>query len=161
MIDKLQKMVAFHQGRETFHAEQEAHHAQQEKLHREERSRHAAELETASGQLAELRSMAARLGEVIVTQSQAFLPETDEQSLGRHPSVGKAVDRALAAWPAEAPFTATALAAEVSRRYGDLLRRPVGARVVASALRRRRKDGIVEEIREGKPFQEALYRKRG
>ena len=68
MIEKLQRRVAFHQGRETFHAGQEAHPAQQEKLHREERTRHAAELETASWQLAELRSMAGRLGEVIVTQ---------------------------------------------------------------------------------------------
>jgi hypothetical protein len=77
------------------------------------------------------------------------------------PTVGKAVDRALAGWPAEAPFTATALAEHVSRRYGEILRRPVEARVVASALRRRRNDGILEEIREGRPFQEALYRKRG
>jgi len=160
MIERLQRTVAFHQGREAFHAEQEAHHAQQEKLHREERTRHAAELETVSGQLAELRSMAERLGEVIVTQSQAVPSETDEPGLGRHPTVGKAVDRALAAWPAEAPFTATALAEQVSRRYGDVLPRPVDVRVVASALRRRRNDGIVEEIREGKPFQEALYRKR-
>jgi hypothetical protein len=161
MIERLQRTVAFHQGQEAFHAEQEAHHAQQEKLYGEERTRHATELETASQQLAELRSMAERLGEVIVTQSRAVPPETDEQILGRHPTVGKAVDRVLAAWPAEAPFTATALAEHVSRRYGEILRRPVEARVVASALRRRRNDGILEEIREGRPFQEALYRKRG
>jgi hypothetical protein len=44
--------------------------------------------------------------------------------------------------------------------YGAILRRDVDPRAVAAALRRRRNDGLVEEVRAGRPFQEALYRKR-
>jgi hypothetical protein len=161
MIEGLKRTVAFHQDREAFHGKQEAHHAQHQKLHLEEKTRHSAELEAASRQLEELQGMAERLGQV-VTQSRAIVPpETDQQILGRHPNMSKAVDQVLASWPQDVPFTATTLAAEVSRRYAAVLRRVVSPRVVASALRRRRDDRIVEEIREGRPFLEALYRKRG
>jgi hypothetical protein len=160
MIEGLKRTVAFHKDREAFHGKQEAHHAQHQKLHLEERTRHSAELEAASRQLEELQSMAERLGQV-VTQSRAIAPpETDQQVLGVHPNVSKAVDQVLASWPQDVPFTATTLAAEVSRRYAAVLRRGVSPRVVASALRRRRDDRMVEELREGRPFLEALYRKR-
>jgi hypothetical protein len=162
MIEGLQRTAAFHRDREAFHAQQQAHHAQQEQLHREERARHAAELEAASLHLEELRKMAERLSEVVsLTHAQTVPPETDEQAMGRHPNVSKAVDRVLAVWPAGVSFTATTLAAEVSRRFSGVLRRAVEPRVVAAALRRRRGEGVVEEVREGRPFQEALYKKRG
>jgi hypothetical protein len=161
MIEGLKRTVAFHKEREAFHGKQEAHHAQHQKLHLEEKTRHGAELESVSRQLEELQSMAERLGQV-VTQSRGIAPpETDQQLLGGHPNVSKAVDQVLASWPQDVPFTATTLAAEVSRRYASVLRRSVSSRVVASALRRRRDDRIVEEGREGKPFLEAMYRKRG
>ena len=104
--------------------------------------------------------MAERLG-AVVTQSIIAPPETDEQIFGRNPNVGKALDLVLATWPPAVPFTASALAAEVSRRYAAALRRTVPTRVIAAALRRRRDNRIVDEIREGRPFQEAVYRKRG
>jgi hypothetical protein len=117
-------------------------------------------LEAANRHLAELHSMAERLGEV-VTQAVVAPPETDEQIFGRYRNVSKALDLVLATWPPDVTFTASTLAAEVSRRYAAALRRTVPPRVIASALRRRRDDRIVDEIREGRPFQEAVYRKRG
>ena len=158
MIESLQRTVAFHKDREAFHAQHQAHHAQQEKLHEEERARHAAELQSATRHLEELRQMAERLGEV-VQQARAVPPEMKEDSLGPKPSLSKAVDRVLATWPPEVPFTATSLAAEISRRYGAVLRRDVDPRVIAAALRRRRDDKLVLEVREGRPHQEALYKK--
>jgi hypothetical protein len=159
MIEGLKTSVAFHQNREAFHARQEAHHAHHLNLHQEQKTRHAAELANATRHLEELQTMADRLGEV-VTQAAVAPPDTDEQTLGHHPNVSKALDLVLATWPPDVTFTATTLAAEVSRRYAAVLRRSVPPRVIASALRRRREDRIVEEVREGRPFQEAVYRKR-
>ena len=158
MIESLQRTAAFHQEREAFHAQQQAHYAQQEKLHREERARHAAELEAASRHLEELRGMAERLGQV-VQQARMVPPETKEETLGRHPKLSHAVDRVLESWPPEVDFTATSIGAEVRRRYGAVLGRDVDLRAIAAALRRRRAEGRVQEIRGGRPHLEAQYRK--
>ena len=161
LIEGLKRTVAFHQDRIAFHTQQEEHHAQHLKLHSEERARHSTEMEAAARHLEELQSLAERLGDVVSRSRSAVVPPaTDEQTLGRRPKVSKALDQVLAMWPQELPFTATTLAEEVSRRYGALLRRAVSPRVVASALRRRRNEGMVEEIRAGRPFLEAQYRKR-
>ncbi len=160
MIEGLQRSLAFHQDREKFHAEQQAHHASQEKLHGDERARHATEVETATQHLEELRGMAERLGEVI-TRSRVVPPKTDEQILGRNPNLSKAMDRVLATWPPDVPFTASTLAAEIKRRYGTILRRTIDVRPIGSALRRRRDQGLLREVREGRPFEEAQYRKVG
>jgi hypothetical protein len=106
MIESLQRTTAFHQEREAFHAEQQAHHGQQEKLHGEERARHAAELAAASRHLEELRGMAERLGQV-VQQARMATPETQEETLGRHPKLSHPVDRVLEIWPPEVHFTTT------------------------------------------------------
>ncbi|HEY9422812.1 MAG TPA: hypothetical protein VIW92_15475 [Thermoanaerobaculia bacterium] len=158
MIESLQRTVAFHQEREAFHAQQQAHYAQQEKLHGEERARHAAELEAASRHLEELREMAQRLGQV-VQQARMVPPETAEETIGRKSSLSHAMDRVLEGWPPEVHFTATSIAAEVHRRYGAVLGRDVDPRAIASALRRRRDDGLVQEVRGGRPHLEAEYRK--
>jgi homoaconitase/3-isopropylmalate dehydratase large subunit len=158
MIESLQRTVAFHREREAFHAQQQAHYAQQEKLHGEERARHAAELEVASRHLEELRGIAERLGQV-VQQARVVPPETTEEMIGRKSNLSQALDHVLESWPPEVRFTATNIAAEVHRRYGAVLRRDVDPRVIASALRRRRDEGLVEEIRPGRPHLEAEYRK--
>ncbi|HEV8583306.1 MAG TPA: hypothetical protein VGX68_29935 [Thermoanaerobaculia bacterium] len=160
MIEGLQKSLAFHQDRERFHAEQQAHHASKEKLHADERARHAAEIEAATRHLEELQGMAARLDEVI-TRTPVVPPETDEQVLGRRPNLSIAMDRVLATWPLDVPFSASILAAEIKRRYGAILRRTVDVRAVGSALRRRRDKKLLREVREGRPFGEAQYRKVG
>lgn len=158
MIESLQRTVAFHREREAFHAEQQAYFAQQEKIHDEERARHAAAFETASRHLEEVRGMAERLGEV-VQQTRAVPVEAKEEELGRRANLSKALDLVLETWPAEVPFSASSLAAEVGRRYGAVLRREVDLRAIAAALRRRREQGMIREVREGRPFQEALYQK--
>jgi hypothetical protein len=159
-IEGLQRSLAFHQSREKLHAEQQAHHASQEKLHADERALHAAEIEAITRNHEELQGIAERLGEVM-TRSRVAVSETDEQILGRNPNLSKAVDRLLATWPPDVPFTATTLATEIQRRYGTILRRKVDIRAVGSALRRRRDKGQLREVREGRPFEEAQYRKVG
>jgi hypothetical protein len=156
MIESLERVIALHKERVAFHGQQQEHHAKQEKLHGEERSRHAEELEAASRHLEELRSMSERLGEVL--KARSLPPETDAQSLGRHPNLSKALDRVLATWPPEIPVTATTMAEEISRHFGAHLGRNVDPRVLGSALRRRRDQGLVREESEGRPFQEAVYR---
>lgn len=156
MIESLERLVAFHKEREAFHGQQQEHHAKQEKLHGGERSRHAAELEAAVLQLEELRSMSERLGEVL--KARALPLQTDAESLGRHPNLSKALDRVLATWSPEIPITASEMATEIGRRFGPLLGRNVDPRVIGSALRRRRDQGLVREVNEGRPFQEAVYR---
>ena len=86
-------------------------------------------------------------------------PETQEETLGRKPKLSHAVDHVLDSWPPEVQFTATSIAAEVRRRYGAVLRRDVDPRAIASALRRRRAEGRVQETREGRPHLEAQYRR--
>jgi hypothetical protein len=160
VIEGLKRMQAFHQEREAFHGGQEAHHARHLKLHMEEKARHSAELAEVSRQLEELEGMAQRLGEV-ATQSRAIAPPvTDATKLGPHPNVSKALDQVIASWPPDLTFTATTLAAEIHRRYATILRRSVPARVVSAALRRRRDEGRLVEVQEGRPHQEAVYRRR-
>jgi hypothetical protein len=122
-----------------------------------ERAQHAAELEAASRHLEELREMAQRLGQV-VQQARVVPPETAEVTLRRKPRLSHAMDHVLEHWPPDLPFTAASIADEVRRRYGAVLRRAVDPRAIASALRRRRADGLVQEIREGRPHLEAQYR---
>jgi hypothetical protein len=160
MIEGLKRMVAFHQEREAFHAAQEAHHAQHQKLHMEEKARHGAELAEVTRQLAELQGMAQRLGEVATQSRGGAPPVTDAMTLGPHPNVSKALDQVLASWPPDLSFSATTLAAEIHRRYATILRRSVSPRVVGAALRRRRDEGRLVQVREGRPHQEAHYRKR-
>jgi homoaconitase/3-isopropylmalate dehydratase large subunit len=160
MTESLQKTVEFHREREAFHAQQQAHHAQQEKLHGEERARHAAEMAAASRHLEELLALTERLGQV-VEQVRMVPPEAREETLGRNPKLSHAVDRVLESWPPEVQFTATSIAAEVRRRYGAVLRRDVDLRAIASALRRRRDEGRVQENCRGRPHLEAQYRKAG
>lgn len=159
MMDRLRRTLAFHQEREAFHAQQQAHFAKQEKIHAEQRAQHAAEIEAASRHLEELRELSERLGTVL-QQTRGVPPETDEQTLGRRPMVSKALDRVLATWPPDIPFSASTIAAEVSRRYGAVLGRTVDMRVVANSLRRRCDKGLIREVREGRPYQETLYRKK-
>lgn len=159
MIESLSRTVAFHQEREAFHGKQQEQHAKQERLHGKERERHAAEMEAASRQLEELRSMAERLGEVAKSRTLPLV--ASDHGLGRHPNLSKALDRVLSTWPPEIPITASAIATEVGRQYGAVLGRDADPRVIASALRRRRDKGFLQEEREGRPFQEAVYRRVG
>lgn len=58
------------------------------------------------------------------------------------------------------PFGPTAVAAEANRRFAGRLPEPVGPRAASDVLRRMLAEGELQLVREGKPFQEALYRMR-
>lgn len=149
----------------TLHREQESHHREQEVFHREQRAHHAAELERLSQQYETFKTAitsvepAIRLAEQVhVAAPPPAPPPPDDRDLGRHPKPGQAIDRVLHSWPDGKSFGASAVTAEVNRRFAGKLH-PVDVRTTSSFLRRRLEAGLLTEIREGRPFQEALYRK--
>ena len=58
-------------------------------------------------------------------------------------------------------FGPTDVAAATNRRFAGRLPGPVGPRTVSDVLRRMLTEGKLHLVREGKPFQEALYTRRG
>jgi hypothetical protein len=63
------------------------------------------------------------------------------------------------AWPAGVPFGASEVVAAVNHRFAGKLN--LSSRDAASLLRRRSLNGTLQVVREGKPFHETLYQKRG
>jgi hypothetical protein len=57
------------------------------------------------------------------------------------------------------PFGAGAVVAEVNRRFGDRLKKPVDTRTASDVLRRMSKERKIHLVRPGKAFSEALYAK--
>jgi hypothetical protein len=55
------------------------------------------------------------------------------------------------------PFGASAVTAEVNRRFADRLRRPIDTRMVSDVLRRMNSARQIHLVRAGKAFSEALY----
>jgi hypothetical protein len=86
----------------------------------------------------------------------------DDSDLGPKPKASQAFARVLDGWPAGVTFGPNAFAREVHRRFpGKMLRGDSDTRAVSLFLRRRLAEGRLEGVREGKPHQEALYRKPG
>lgn len=143
VLEALEAQIAHHQEREAFHAGQEA-------AHREERARHAAELERIRRHYENLRES---LGAV-----EGFAGRKP-QSLERagRASLTRLVGLALADLEPDRPFTASDLAAEVDRRFGDRLKKPAERHLVAIALRRLHKRGRLRLVRKGRPHTEAVY----
>ena len=155
VLAHLESRAALHREREAFHAEQEEHH-------RQERARHAGELEKVLYNLEAFRAASASAVE-LVQQPQAPTSEPAEPQV-RSPASGRLmvsrfVRAAVESRPDGEPFGATAIAAEVSRRFGDRLRRPVDTRAVSDVLRRMSNSRQIHLVRPGKAFSEALYAK--
>jgi hypothetical protein len=149
----------------AFHDEQEKHHRQQEELHRDQRAHHAAELERLARYLetfqtaVETVAPALRVAaELEAARPPAPPPPPDDRDLGPKVKPSQAIDRVLAAWPPGAPLGAAAVTAEVNRRFAGKLRR-VDVRTTSKFLQRRCDWGRLAKLREGRPFQEALYQK--
>ena len=149
----------------AFHREEAEKHKQQEELHREQGSRHSAELARLSEQYETFKAAllavgpALRLAEDVERQKPAPPPAPpDDRDLGPKPKPSQAVDRVLASWPTDTPIGARTVAAEVNRRFAGKFRR-FNSRLAGTYLRRRCEAGRLQEIREGRPFAEALYRK--
>jgi len=152
MLETLRGQIDFHRSREAFHAQQEIHH-------REERERHAGELEVVSQRFAALESAAAAAQEVLRAPEPPAAPAApDDSDLGPLPKLSQAFARVLAGWPPGASFGATAFVHETRRRFRQV-RGDIDNRSASLYLRRRREDGSLEAVREGRAYHEALYRK--
>jgi hypothetical protein len=139
VLEALEAQIAHHREREAFHAGQEA-------AHRERRARHAAELEGLTKHYENLRES---LG--VIAGFAAPKPQS-----GR-PSLTRLVGLAVADLEPDHPFTASELAAEVDRRFGDRLKKPAERNLVAIALRRMHERGRLRLVRKGRPHTEAVY----
>jgi len=146
------------EARAAFHREREAFHAAQEEQHRQERARHAAELETVLHNLEAFRTVSASAVELV---RQASPPEPAEPPV-KAPASGRLmasryIRAVVESRPDGEPFGASAVTAEVNRRFGDRLKKPIDARAVSDVLRRMSRERQIHRVRPGKAFAEALY----
>jgi hypothetical protein len=162
------EVLANLEQRAVFHREQAALHAQKMAEHQAEQAFHAAELEKVLRSLEAFRKVAAEAVDLAQPVPAAARPaETIEDVIGEDelPPPGRFLVNRLLRLAVERtglaePFSATAAAAEVNRRFADRLRAPVQARTASDVLRQMAGEGLLRIARKGKPFQEALYVRR-
>lgn len=141
MLAELEDRVAFHQA--------EAH-ARQEALHHEERARHASALEQAEQQLAALRAAAAGAEAFLRDVSSMPVAAAAPEPANDGPRlVSRMVAAVVRDWPAGSSFGASAVAAEVDRRFAGTLGKPVSVPTVARTLLRLSKSGALRTVRAG------------
>jgi hypothetical protein len=149
LLAQLEKQLAHHREREAFHAEQES-------AHRDQRERHARE----AAKIAEtVDSLRASLTTALGLVAPALAAETRDQDMdsGHIRILSRLVKRVIEGMADSERFGATAVAAEVNRRFVDILRRSATQRQVALALRRQARKGRIHQVRRGRPHYEALY----
>ncbi|MFL6234348.1 MAG: hypothetical protein ACJ76N_14545 [Thermoanaerobaculia bacterium] len=146
------------ESRAAFHREREAFHAAQEEQHRQERARHAAELEKVLHNLEAFRSVSASAVEIVQQGSsqEPAEPPVKAPASGRL-MASRFIRAVVESRPEGEPFGASAVAAEVNRRFGDRLRKPIDTRATSDVLRRMNNARRIHLIRPGKAFSEALY----
>jgi hypothetical protein len=160
----IEDVVANLEARAAFHGEQEVLHAQQEVHHREQRAVHATELAKVREHLETFRAAAAPALElarspVVSAPSPPPQPEALPTTSGRL-MVSKLVRQVVQSQPDGEPFGATAVAAEVNRRFGHhLKKRALDSRTTGDVLRRLANEGAIHRVREGKAFHGALFTK--
>ena len=142
VVETLRERMAHHREQEALHAEQEEHH-------RQERARHAAEMEKIRKHLESFQE-----GTEIATGAPAR-PLT--LGPGERPKLTRLVALAVSAMEPDRPFSASDLAGEIDRRFGDRLKKPAERRLVSIALRRMLDRKQLRLMRKGKPHIEALY----
>lgn len=148
------------EARAAFHREREAFHAQQEEQHRVERARHAAELEKVLHNLETFRAASSSAVE-LVQQPHSQAPAPAEPQV-KAPASGRMMVSRFIRSVVESreegePFGASAVTAEVNRRFADRLRRPIDTRMASDVLRRMNNARQIHLVRPGKAFSEALY----
>jgi DNA-binding transcriptional ArsR family regulator len=148
ILDFLEEQVAFHR-------EQEAAHEAQEKYHRGQRARHATSLQRASSRLERAKAAVSGRASLPAEPTQSAPAREDAQDTGQPPKVSWMVARVVESWPADSQFGATAVAAEIGRRFGY----EVTPSAVSVKLRRLRDRGSIRAAREGQSHVESLFEK--
>jgi hypothetical protein len=149
ILTRLEAQIAHHRGRQAYHLEQEA-------FHREQGAQHAAELETLAQRFEAFKTSAAAVLE-FSDLLPAPPPALEDFEIGRKPKISRLIVKVIAGKAAGETFGASGVTAELNRRLGQKLRRPVDPRMVSLALRRFHERGEIRQVREGRPHHEALY----
>lgn len=155
LVAELESRVAHHRERRDLHAREEA-------SHRQHREAHEAELEALSRSLEAYKSAAAAVVELARRPGPAPAPASSpDTDAGPRLTLARMVTRVVESWPAGQPFGGTAVAQEVTRRYGERFRKPADPRLVSFKLRRLSHEGQIAMVSKGRPFHEALYVRQG
>jgi hypothetical protein len=149
----------------AFHREKAALHAREEELHRSQRTLHETELESATRHFEALKAAAGPAAEIAMSAydpapAEPSEPEEDGLDLGANPPLTALISRILKDKAKEEPFGPTALTTEINQRFRDRLERDADIRSVSAALRRMCRKRRIELVREGRSYNEALYRQK-
>jgi hypothetical protein len=150
MLAHLETRIASLRERRAFHAGQEAHH-------REHLALYDAELQTVLARFEAFKAAAEAAAEVVRTSAQERPANEAIPQFGNRPMVSRLVARVVEGWPEGQELGARAVAAEVNRRYRDVLKKPIRPGTASVVLRRLRKAGRIRQVRPGKALYEALY----
>lgn len=151
ILANLEAQIAEHRKKEAFHAEQEV-------LHREQRAVHAAELETMIRHYEAFKATAGAVAEIASRVAPpAPPPPPKEEPLPAKAPRSKLVARVVMSMPEGEPFKPSGVAAEVNRRYGKALKKPVDSRLASSVLLRMLANGQVRLVERGTAHRESAY----
>lgn len=152
VLESLEAQLALHREREDFHAQQVAHHDAQ-------RVEHARERERLEEVLATFRRAAEAASELVEDKVTKLAAQASPEPLGtaRNPRIWRLVGKVIETKGPTEPFGPKDVCAEVNRRFGDLLRRPIDVRKVSDQLRRFERMGRIHLLRPGRPHWQALY----
>jgi hypothetical protein len=153
IVASLEEQVAFHRERESFHAGQET-------LHQEKRREHAAEVEELTRRLSEFQAASAAAVELAGRQpprAAAGVAETEDFGPASNPKLTRIVQSVLDDLGAQEPFGPNGVLAEVTRRFGDRLRKRPDLRQISDILRRLQRLGRIHRLRGGRPHHESRY----
>lgn len=152
------QILANLEARIAEHREKEAFHAEQEVLHREQRAAHAAELEAMIRHYEAFKATAGTVAEIAARVAPpAPPPPPKEEPLPTKAPRSKLVARVVMAMPEGMPFKPSGVAAEVNRRYGKALKKPVDSRLASSALLRMLANGQIRLVERGAAHRESVY----
>jgi len=152
ILANLEARVAFHQERRNFHADWKAHHHEQLALH-------DAELEKTRERFEAFKTAAEAAADLAAPPPapEGSRPEEEIVQFGNRPMISRLVARVVESQPEGEVFGARAVAAEVNRRYRDVLKKSVQPRTVSVVLRRLEIASRIRQTRPGKALYEALY----
>lgn len=154
MLANLEARIAHHRERREIHAKQEAHH-------REQCAFHDAELAKILERYGAFKAAAEAAADYAHPPGPADGDSREaEENLprfGNQPRVSSLIVRVVESQPEGEIFGAHAIAAEVNRRYGDKLSKPVDSAAVSTVLRRLSKARKLRKVRPGRAAHEGLY----
>lgn len=156
MLAGLEASIAFHRERRDFHAAQEVHHREQLAVHDAELQKVLAHFEafrTAAEAVANLPAPAPAPAAAPAEPA----PVEEIPYFGNRPMLSRLVARVVETWPAGEAFGGRAIAAELNRRYRDVLGKPAEPAAVAVVLRRLAAAGHLRQVRAGGAVHEGLF----